>query len=125
MPKISALPVLFADYGTFKNGQKTRFLEIEQFWGWKKNMFQLGYHHQNLPAGSPWIVVAGIVLFIGIPSLNEQKETPENMKKPEKSDFWRFSGPSDDNCIADRGLKFRQNILPLVDNWVLKTKRLN
>ena len=71
-------------------------------------MFHLGYHHQNLLAGSPWILVAGNVLFIGIPSLNEEKKPPENMKKLEKSDFWRFSGPSHDNCIADRGIKFAQ-----------------
>ena len=43
-------------------------------------MFHLGYYHQNLPAGSPWIVVAGNMLFVGIPSLNEEKETPKNRK---------------------------------------------
>ena len=88
-------------------------------------MFHLGYHHQNLPAGSPWIVVAGNVLFVGITTLNEKKETPKNIEKPGKSDFLRFSGPSLDNCNSDRGLKICQKIPPLVDNSVLKTKKLN
>ena len=56
------------------------------------------------------------------PKPERGEKTPKNMEKPEKSIFWRSSGPPQDTCSCDRCSKIELDKAQLLHICAVKTK---